>query len=83
MCIFELIVISLFFRLTFGSNSSNLRGGRSIYKKYCMLGIIIIFGVIVFFLIMSRLGRYSTENDPNFDINNNPNIHVKRIPGLD
>jgi hypothetical protein len=75
-------LMKTWWRLTFGA-SSKVRGGRSIYKKYCMLGIILVLGIIVLMLIMSRLGRYTTENDPNFDIRNNPNIHVQHVQALD
>lgn len=82
--IFDFIcyIVFIFFRITWGA-PSKVRGGKSLYKKYCMLGIILVLGVVVFMLIMSRLGRYSTENDPNFDIRNNPNVHVQHVQALD
>lgn len=52
------------------------RGKPSIYRRYCMLVTLMIFGVIVFLFLMSKLGRYSTENDPNFDIGNNQFVNV-------
>lgn len=37
------------------------------------------FGVVVFFLIMSRLGRYVTEDDPSYDPVHNPMVHVQQV----
>ncbi|XP_018333415.1 zinc finger protein-like 1 homolog [Agrilus planipennis] len=53
------------------------RSGGSIYKRYCMLAILLVLGITVILLIMSRLGRYTTENDPNFDPLHNSQIRVE------
>ncbi|KAK4884481.1 hypothetical protein RN001_000752 [Aquatica leii] len=55
------------------------RTGGSIYKRYCMLAILMVLGVIVMLLIMNRLGRYSTDDDPSLDPMQNPNIRVQPI----
>ncbi|KAF2892936.1 hypothetical protein ILUMI_13230 [Ignelater luminosus] len=55
------------------------RTGGSIYKRYCMLAILLVLGVVVLLLMMSRLGRYSTEDDPSFDPMQNPNIRVQPV----
>ncbi|KAJ8949230.1 hypothetical protein NQ318_022742 [Aromia moschata] len=68
-------LIGNWWKITFGA-SLRPKGKDSIYRKYCMLVTLIIFGVIFFLIIMSKLGRYSTENDPNFDIGNNQFVNV-------
>lgn len=57
------------------------RSASSIYKRYCMLGILLVLGVVVFFLIMSSLGRYVTEDDPSYDPAHNPLVHVQQVDG--
>ncbi|KAJ8926010.1 hypothetical protein NQ315_009865 [Exocentrus adspersus] len=52
------------------------RGKPVIYRRYCLFVAVMIFGVVLFLFIMSKLGRYSTENDPNFDIGNNQFVKV-------
>lgn len=54
------------------------RGGSSIYKRYFMLAIILVLAVIVMLLVMSRLGRYYAENDPNLDPQFDRNIRVEQ-----
>lgn len=63
-------------RITFGA-PLRARGSRSKYRKYCMFGTLLIFAILIFLFLMSRLGRYSTENDPNFEEVNNPFINVE------
>lgn len=50
----------------------------SIYKRYCMLAIILIFAVVVILLIMSKLSKYANENDPLWDLRQNPNLHFEQ-----
>ncbi|XP_060536270.1 zinc finger protein-like 1 [Cylas formicarius] len=69
-------LISTWWKITFGAPLRS-RAGRSIYRRYCLLGTIIVIGVILFLYMMSKLGRYSTENDPNLDVNQNSFIAVK------
>ncbi|KAF5297077.1 hypothetical protein FQA39_LY02657 [Lamprigera yunnana] len=55
------------------------RVGGSVYKRYCMLTILLVLGVVVLLLMLNRLGRYNTEDDPSLDPKNNPNIRVQPI----
>lgn len=52
------------------------RGGGGLYKRYCMTAILIIGIFTVLAVVFSRLGHFSTDNDPLFDPRNNPNIRV-------
>lgn len=55
------------------------RSGGSIYKRYCMLAIILVFAVAVIFLTISRLSnKYASDNDPMWDIRQNPNLHFEQ-----
>lgn len=67
------------FRNAWGVPPQTRRSASSIYKRYCMLGILLVLGVVVFFLIMSRLGRYVTEDDPSYDPVHNPMVHVQQV----
>ncbi|KAH1007894.1 hypothetical protein HUJ04_005072 [Dendroctonus ponderosae] len=69
--------VSTWWRVTFGASVAS-RGHRSKSRRYCMLGTLVFLAVLVFFLLMSRLGRYSTENDPNFEEINNPFVNVEK-----
>ncbi|XP_050311556.1 zinc finger protein-like 1 [Anthonomus grandis grandis] len=66
-------MVSTWWKITFGAP---LHSGRSKFRKYCTYGTLIILLIILFLFLMSRLGRYSTENDPNFEEHNNPFINV-------
>ncbi|KAJ8935445.1 hypothetical protein NQ314_012865 [Rhamnusium bicolor] len=72
--VFELI--GNWWKITFGAPLRARGGKSSIYRRYCMLVTLMIFGVIIFIFLMSKLGRYSTENDPNFEIGNNQFVKV-------
>ncbi|CAH1163680.1 unnamed protein product [Phaedon cochleariae] len=63
-------------KLTFGASPRG-RGSRSVCRRYCIFGTLIILGIILFMLIMSRLGKYSIENDPTFDMDSNRFINVR------
>lgn len=67
--------LSFCFRNTLSQPPQSHRSG-SFYRRYCMLALLLVLGVTVLLLILSRLGRYSTENDPNLDPKNNPNLRV-------
>lgn len=69
-------LVSTWWKITFGA-PLRARGTRSKYRRYCMFGTFIIFGILIFLFLMSRLGRHSTENDPNFDEIHNPFINVQ------
>lgn len=56
--------------------SSGNRRPTSIYKKYCMLGIIAFIALIVIIMFMDRYGRLSAENDPILDLRQNDQIRV-------
>lgn len=72
------IISNYFCRNALGAQPRSRTGG-SIYKRYCMLAILLVLGVVVLLLMMSRLGRYSTEDDPSFDPMQNPNIRVQPV----
>lgn len=55
------------------------RNSGSIYKKYCMLAIVLVLGIVGMLLILNRLGRYNTEDDPSFDPHHNPQIRVQQV----
>lgn len=57
--------------------SSGHRRPTSIYKKYCMLGIIAFIAIVVIIMFMDRYGRLSAENDPILDLRQNDQIRVK------
>ncbi|XP_030763418.1 zinc finger protein-like 1 [Sitophilus oryzae] len=66
--IFELV--TTWWKITFGAPLRSR--GRSKYRRYCMFGTLLILGVIFFLYFMSKLGRYSADNDPNLDEIHNP-----------
>ncbi|KAL1497545.1 hypothetical protein ABEB36_008486 [Hypothenemus hampei] len=68
--------LSAWWKVTFGAPLRS-RGTRSKFRKYCTIAILIIFVIILFLFTMSRLGRYSTENDPNLEEMHNPFINVQ------
>ncbi|KAJ8965455.1 hypothetical protein NQ317_000434 [Molorchus minor] len=55
---------------------SRAKRGKSIYRKYCMLVTLIVIGVTLLLYLMSKLGRYSTENDPSLDMGSNQFVNV-------
>ncbi|KAG5885958.1 hypothetical protein JTB14_018412 [Gonioctena quinquepunctata] len=67
-------LIGNWWKITFGAPLQS-RGGKSTCRKYCMFGALIIFGIILFMLIMSRLGTYSVDSD--LDMGNNQFIRVQ------
>ncbi|XP_017779663.1 PREDICTED: zinc finger protein-like 1 [Nicrophorus vespilloides] len=50
---------------------------RSPFRRYFMLIFIIVMGILVLLVTMSRLGHHYTDNDASLDIMNEPNIHVQ------
>lgn len=52
------------------------RNTSSIAKRYCMLAILVVITLGVMLLLMSKLGRYYTENDPSLDLKFEPNVRV-------
>ncbi|KAG2468857.1 ZFPL1 protein, partial [Polypterus senegalus] len=58
------------------NRSSSRKRPRSMKQRVLMVLIIGIIGFFTLILIMSKLGRASTENDPNLDPLLNPNIRV-------
>ncbi|XP_022910943.1 zinc finger protein-like 1 homolog [Onthophagus taurus] len=59
-------------------NNPRNRSNGSIYKRYFMLTLIIVIAIIVLLLTMSRLSRHSSDNDPLWDVRENPNVHFKQ-----
>ncbi|XP_074042094.1 zinc finger protein-like 1 isoform X2 [Leptinotarsa decemlineata] len=72
--VFELI--GNWWRISSGA-SSRFRAGRSTCRRYCILGIFVIVGVILFILLISKLGKYSIDSDPSLDIGNNQFVNVR------
>lgn len=58
---------------------SRTRGGGGLFKRYCMAAILVIGSLIVLGIVFSRLGHLSTDNDPNLNPFENPNIRVQHI----
>lgn len=56
--------------------SSRGRKTGHINRRYWMAGILFIVGLLTLIVIFSWLGRIATQDDPNFDPYQNPNIRV-------
>ncbi|XP_072387862.1 zinc finger protein-like 1 homolog [Diabrotica undecimpunctata] len=58
------------FKITFGA-PLRARGRKSVCRRFCMLGSLVLFVIVMFFFLMSKLSRYSIDDDPNFDVRHN------------
>ncbi|KAK9884141.1 hypothetical protein WA026_005092 [Henosepilachna vigintioctopunctata] len=71
----RLTVVRNWWNLTFGPTR---RSGKSLYKRYCLLGTVTIIGIIIIFLFLSKVGRHYANLNPNLDFESNPNLKVQQ-----
>ncbi|CAG9863685.1 unnamed protein product [Phyllotreta striolata] len=71
--LFELV--GNWWKITFGGS---LRPkGRSTCRRYFLFSVLILFTIILFLFVISKLGRYSVENDPSLDVANNQFVKTR------
>ncbi|KAL3285593.1 hypothetical protein HHI36_000123 [Cryptolaemus montrouzieri] len=72
----RLTVVRNWWNLTFGPGRRN---GKTIYKRYCLLGTFLIIGIVLIFLFLSKVGRHYANLDPSLDMENNLDLKVKQV----
>lgn len=68
-------LVGNWFKITFGAPLRS-RGKTSTCRRYFIMGIMALFIIVSFFFLMSKLRRYSIDDDPNLDIGQNAFVKV-------